>query len=416
MIGKWLWTLRGILRKLWVRVAAYAVLALAVAVAAPVLSPLVPEGWADILGDQAVDRVASILSTSMLAVTTFSLSIAVNAYNAAAQSATPRAIALLQEDPTTQKTLATFLGAFVFAIVSVIGLSASYYESGARVILFAVSILVMTIVVFALLRWIGYLQDFGRMSNILDRVEDAARASLNGRLDTPYMGGHPHHGQVPEGALAVSADRAGYVQHIDIASLNEWATDHDAQVWLTAMPGNFVYPGAQLVQILGAQPDDASCATICATFSVARQRSFEQDPRHGMIVLSEIASRALSPSVNDPGTAIAVIDRQLSVLLDWRMREGPDVMFEAVHVPSVEPSEMTDAAFRPIVRDAGDHSEVIVRLIVAFRALASGGQGVFGPAIESISMDLDDRVARSEHLSDWDRARIDALRVTIDHD
>jgi uncharacterized membrane protein len=34
-------------------------------------------------------------------------------------------------------------------------------------------------------------------------------------------------------------------------------------------------------------------------------RLYDDDPRFGLVVLSEIAGRALSPGVNDPGTAIA---------------------------------------------------------------------------------------------------------------
>ncbi|ABD55259.1 DUF2254 domain-containing protein [Jannaschia sp. CCS1] len=410
MISKWLWTLRSILRQLWVRVAAYAALAMVAASAAPTLSPLVPDGWGDVLGDDAVDSVLTILTTAMLPVTTFSLSIAVNAYSAAAQTATPRAIALLQEDPTTQKTLATFLGAFVFAVVAVIGLSANYYDTGARVILFLASSLVVLVVVFALLRWIGYLQDFGRMENILDRVEEAARDSLNTRLDMPYLGGHPARDPAPDYAHDIHADATGYVQHIDVDAINTWAEDAGAQVWLAAMPGDYVTPGATLVRVNGPAPPDTGLDEVRDAFAVDRQRSYDQDPRHGMIVLSEIASRALSPSVNDAGTAIAVIDRQLSVLLDWRARREPDVVFDAVYVASVEPLDMVDAAFRPIIRDAANHSEVLERLILAFQVLRTRAPEVFDAPVGGLLDDLDNRVARSDGLSDWDLDRINRCR------
>lgn len=410
MIGTWLWTARSILRQLWVRVAAYAILAIIAASAAPTLSPLVPVAWIDILGDGAVDRVLTILTTAMLPVATFSLSIAVNAYNAAAQTATPRAIALLQEDPTTQKTLATFLGAFVFAVVAVIGQSANYYDAGARVILFLASILVMSVVVFTLLRWIGYLQDFGRLENILDRVDAAVRGSLKTRLEMPCLGGQPADGPAPDDAVAGVAKSAGYVQHIDVDAINTWAEGAGAQVWLDARPGDFVAPGTTLVWVAGQTPDDPDVDTLCEAFALDRQRSYDQDPQHGMIVLSEIASRALSPSVNDAGTAIAVIDRQLSILLEWRERDTPDVLFNAVHVTPLAPSDILDAAFRPIIRDAANHSEVLERLIVAFQVLRTRAPDVFDAAIDSLLDDIDDRVARSDGLSDWDMARIKRCR------
>ncbi|WP_305804424.1 DUF2254 family protein [Stenotrophomonas sp. YIM B06876] len=42
---------------------------------------------------------------------------------------------------------------------------------------------------------------------------------------------------------------------------------------------------------------------------VGAQRSLDQDPRFGLLVLGEVASRALSPAINNPCTAIDVIGR-----------------------------------------------------------------------------------------------------------
>ncbi len=409
MIGKWFWTLRSVLRRLWVRVAAFAALAVVVAVMAPALSRFVPEGWADILGGDAVDQVLNILTNSMLAVTTFSLSIAVNSYIAASSTATPRAIALLQEDHTTQTTLATFLGAFVYSIVALIGLNASYYDEGGRVVLFGATILVISVVVFTLLRWIAYLPNFGRMENTLDRVEEAARNALQTRLDTPHLQGHPSDGKIPDDAVPVKADQTGYVQHVDMQELQDCADASGAHIWLSALPGDFVHPAKPLLFVQGDTPDDDECEVLRAAITLGRARDFDQDPVFGMLVLAEIASRALSPGINDPGTAVAVIGRQVSVLSEWRAIEKQDIEFDRLHVPSVNPAEMLDAAFRPILRDGAKVSEVQVSLIGALNGLATHSPEVFADAAYSFLSDIDAELANAS-LSDWDRARIAEAR------
>ena len=116
--SKFLWLVLQQLRKIWVRVVSFAALAILTVIMARFLSGFIPSKWTDQVGAQAVDQVLSILASSMLAVTTFSLSIAVSAFAAAASSATPRATALLQEDTTTQNVLATFLGAFLFSLLA----------------------------------------------------------------------------------------------------------------------------------------------------------------------------------------------------------------------------------------------------------------------------------------------------------
>ncbi|MEX3015264.1 DUF2254 domain-containing protein [Gymnodinialimonas hymeniacidonis] len=401
--------LRSVLRRLWVRVAAFALLAILAAIAAPALSRFVPDGWADALGGNAVDQVLGILSTSMLAVTTFSLSIAVNAYIAASSTATPRAIALLQEDHTTQTTLATFLGAFVYSIVAIIGLNASYYDDGGRVVLFGATILVIVVVVLALLRWIAYLPDFGRMENTLDRVEDAARHALATRLKAPYLQGVPSDGVIPDGAQPITGGRTGYIQHIDMRELQDLAEKADLRLWLGAVPGDFVHPKQPLVFVLGDAPSAQLCEALCEAFTIDRTRDFDQDPRFGMVVFAEIASRALSPGVNDPGTAIAVIGRQVAVLSEWQVREGPDVAFDRVHVQSIDPSDMLDDAFRVILRDGTGACEVLVRLILALKAVKANGPDVFDDAANAMLNDLDDAVSQAQ-LSDWDREQIASAR------
>ena len=88
----------------------------------------------------------------MLAVTTFSLSIAVQAFSAASGSATPRATVLLQEGRTTQNVLATFLGALLFGLVGLISLRADLHEASGKVVVFLFTIVVLVLV--ALIGWI----------------------------------------------------------------------------------------------------------------------------------------------------------------------------------------------------------------------------------------------------------------------
>ena len=57
--------------------------------------------------------------------------------------ATPRVAALVTSDGQTQRSLATFVGAFLYAIVAVTAINARYYGEGGRAILFLVSLAVV---------------------------------------------------------------------------------------------------------------------------------------------------------------------------------------------------------------------------------------------------------------------------------
>ena len=267
------------------------------------------------IGAQAVEDILSILATSLLAVTTFSLGTMVSAYAAASRDVTPRATRLLLADTTSQNVLATFIGVFLYSLVSIILLKTGIYTAEGRTIVFVVTLLIVLITVFTLIRWVDFLARFGRVGNTIDRVETSARNALAAWRDSPAFGGTPRapNAPVPAGYEPLCVDEIGYVQTVNMEALATVAEETGKTVHLEALPGKFVNPGNPVAHIDHSLDEDVR-ARIRNAFVVYRERNYEQDPRFGVLVLSEIASRALSPGINDTGTAIEVIGRGVRVL------------------------------------------------------------------------------------------------------
>ncbi|MNY30600.1 hypothetical protein D3C86_1647140 [compost metagenome] len=90
-------------------------------------------------------------------------------------------------------------------------------------------------------------------------------------------------------------------------------------------------------------------------------------------MLSEIASRALSPGINDPGTAIQVIG-SLTNLFSKLHLIGANPLERSwskrLHVRPITALELADDAFRAISRDGAGIAEVSIFLQKAFRAIS----------------------------------------------
>lgn len=114
---------RESLRGIWFRATVFTIAGIVLAMSAPLLSGLIPEGLSNAFGNDAAGTLLQILASSMLAVTTFSLTTMVSAYSTATQIGTPRSIQLLIADRTSQNALSTYVGAFAFSIVGIIALS-----------------------------------------------------------------------------------------------------------------------------------------------------------------------------------------------------------------------------------------------------------------------------------------------------
>ena len=371
------WLLRNVFRQLWFTAGLYSLAGIATALSALFLDPYLPVDLGAKIGVEAVDRILGILASSMLAVTTFSIATMVSAYAAAATGATPRATRLLVEDRAAQNALATFLGAFLFSIVSIIALATGAYGASGRILLFFVTIVVVILIVIVLVRWIDKLSRLGRVTETIDQVEQAAAKAMRAHAKSPLLGACSARGTSTEGLIPVCVESVGYVQNVDVAHLSGCAEKSEIEITVAARPGAFVTPDRALAYVRGRADDDV-VTTISKAFSIGDRRSYDQDPRFGLIVLSEIASRALSPAVNDPGTAIDVIGTAVRVLalagaeVDEPKQGGErDIAYPRVFVPPILAEELFDDVITPIARDGAALVEVMIRLQKALRALAA---------------------------------------------
>lgn len=241
MIARWQWLLIQTTKRLWFRAGLFSVLGVVTALIAVVFRDLIPIDLPGKVGADAVDKILGIIASSMLAVTTFSLSTMVTAYGAASTGATPRATTLVMEDSTTQNALSTFIGSFLFSLVGIITLSTGAYGAQGRVILFAVTIAVVTLIVYTLLRWIDHLSRLGRVGETIDRVEAATIRALTDRCRLPYLGGRAYPDPLVSGPprLNIRSREVGYVQHIDVPALEAFAQKHGALIFLEILPGSF---------------------------------------------------------------------------------------------------------------------------------------------------------------------------------
>ncbi len=384
MLTKWRWTLLQLSRRLWVRASLIGAMGIVTAVLAAFGERFIPWEVTAKIGADAVDDILSIIASSMLAVTTFSLSVMTSAYSAATNSVTPRATKLLMQDQVTQNVLATFIGSFLFALVGIILLKTGVYGDSGRAVLFVATLGVVLLVVVALFGWIDHLSRLGRVGETISEIENVTIKAIDDRQAAPFLGGHAFDlaQGPPDGATQIAPESTGYIQHIDVDGLARCAESLNADIYLAVQPGSFVHPGRPVLWITAeGDPDNEVSAKLRDCISIDAERSFDQDPRFGFIVLAEVASRALSPAINDSGTAIDVIGRMTRLLIHWSKGtardEMPEIVHARLHVPPIRTPDVFDDAFNIIARDGAGLIEVQLRLQKALAALSIVGDETF---------------------------------------
>jgi uncharacterized membrane protein len=389
----WLFVSR-VLRALWFRPAVFAVAAFAVLLLAPEVALILPDGLMKLIGLEGVYDLLNALASTLLTVSIFSLGILAASLRATAQGATPRVRPLLAEDRTARNAISTFIGGFVFAVVGIVILSTGYYSDAAKVLMFFITCLLILALIVALVRWIGRLSRLGGVAESIDLAEEATRRALLNLAADPLLGGMLA-AAPPFDGHPIGPDGPIFVQAIDIDDLDAAAKELDVDVYLMSRPGAFAGPGRPLL-LASRLLDEEQHGRLRKAFVVGNQRSFEADPRFGFVVLSEIASRALSPAVNDPGTAIDVITTSTRLLCEWSAavaQASPEVRCSRLHVPPVTVDHLLEDAFRWIARDGAAMAEVQLWMLKSLAMLVAQDRDRFGQSVHVLAAEV---LARAE--------------------
>jgi uncharacterized membrane protein len=174
--------------------------------------------------------------------------------------------------------------------------------------------------------------------------------------------------------VPITDRRTGYVQQVDEEGLANWAARHQTAIRLLVRRGDYVFPGAPIA-LISRQVPDADSAIVDAT-ALGETRGSAGDAEHAVRQLVEVAVRALSPGINDPHTAISVLDRMGATLCEltgrWlptgvHLREG----VLALVVPNIRYENLVNVMFHMIRQNAAGNVAVMIRLLDVLTAVVS---------------------------------------------
>ena len=165
-----------------------------------------------------------------------------------------------------------------------------------------------------------------------EALEEAAKPDAPAVVPAPYSApGEP--------ALVVRMERGAAIQAIHVGGLGRWAHANSSLVVLRHPVGDFVSAGAPLIEVYGRDLGADAEKQLRSMIALGVERTIEQDPAFAVRIMVDIAVRALSPAVNDPTTAVQVLDHLEDLLrlvgqTDLSDQGAPiEVMDEGLVVP-----------------------------------------------------------------------------------
>ncbi|TRD18941.1 DUF2254 domain-containing protein [Palleronia caenipelagi] len=410
MIRNLMWRLRIFSRKLWIRASLISLLAVAGSLLAP-LSNYLPFKLTSGMNMSTLENLLGIITSTMLSVATFSLSIMVSSHLAADTSATPRAYRLLQQDGRTQTVIATFIGAFVYALTLTIMLDLGFVQDNEVALVYILTIVVIIAIVIALLRWVAHLDGLGSVERTLRQTEDRITEAITEQGRNPFLGGLPALGHAVSDAVAVRAEKSGFVQQVNMRDLQEVAKENGVQIHLEDRPGNWVTRGDILARIVGGELGDEAQKKIFKAIAINDRREPDQDVGHALMIMSEIGDRALSPGTNDPQTGVNAISRITRLIMEIPVEEQMDEpVAPDVYAPPLDMRALVRESLYPLARDGAGFVEVVVSVQRACAVLTRHPNNAVATAARQLSADSL-ALARDAMRLAGDVARIEEIAV-----
>ena len=347
---------------------------------------------------------------AMAALTGFVITVTVLVVQMAIGTFSARSMRLWYRDGVLKATLAVLIGTLTFSFGLLRRIESDFVPNlGVTV---AGGLVVVSLILFVVF--------FDRFVHRLRPVAVAAYVGKAGRrafaeavrtVSRPEIRWGPYE-ESSEPTLEVPAPRAGSIQAIHVDGLIRWAREHDAEVVVAHAVGDFVSSGRALFRVYGDVPDrTAAVRRLQGMAALGDERTIQQDPAFALRIMVDIADKALSAAINDPTTAVQVLNYIEEMLAqigaaDLERREQPATGERTRVVMHARRWDDYLALGVTEIREYGAGSiQVMRRLRALLEDLCETVRPEFRAAVERELARLDTAVAETwERSADLDRA------------
>lgn len=257
---------------------------------------------------ESVRALLGALASSMFTFIVFISSSLLLAVQLASAQLTPRIIAMVFNDPVTKLSSTVFAFSFTFTLEVLLRIDNSVPPLMAKLAAYTCVVSLGTF--FYLIEHLGKsLRPSGALQAIARQGLAVIEDVYPQHLSTASVNDHAHIDQ-PHGspACTILSQKGGVVLALDVQGLTALAERADCIIEVVPQVGNFVAVGEPLFRIFGDGERLPACA-LHHSIILGQERTLEQDPAFVFRVIVDIASKGLSPAINDPTTAVLAIDQ-----------------------------------------------------------------------------------------------------------
>lgn len=264
--------------------------------------------------------VLTTVASGTITLLVFSFSMVMIVLSQATSNLTPRVVPGLISDKMNQVVLGVNIGTILYTLILVLSFKPGEENASVPVlgILLAVLFAVACVGLFVL--FIHSISRAIKPDTILTRIYLSTKQALQTEVAHLQERRLPEEFQEPGQWFSVYSKEGGYLRVIELESLNKLAQKQDLVIEILVATGKFLVPGYPFLRVnRDIQQQDELLEDIQNCFIFSLEEVAASDFEKGLRQISEVGVKALSPGINDPGTALSAIDF-LTLLFIQRMQ------------------------------------------------------------------------------------------------
>lgn len=378
-------------------------------------------GWLYDGGGTGARTLLGTIASSTIGVAGTVFSITIAALSLAAGQMGPRLLRNFTRDRGNQFTLGALLGTFSYALIVLRSVRGQDEGSFVPSISLAFAMLLAGLCVATLVYFVGHMASRINVDTVLELVAEDIRTAMDGLIAAEAQTAPPPEG-FWRGASPILEARWGYLQELDESGLADWAAEHGTAVRLLVRRGDFVFPGTPIAIMTVAVPGAEGAIQDAVAFGSARGGT--GDLGYAVRQLTEVAVRALSSGINDPHTALSVLDRLGKALCDLagqRLPSGVTVRDGSIvlSAPTIDYASLVDVMFNLIRQNASAKAAVLIRMLDVLSAVLScetepDRRVALLRHAEQVWADAQRTIGNAADLAGVERSRSRLLRIAND--
>lgn len=381
-------------------------------------------------GATSARAVLQAVAGSLITVTALTFSLTVVTLQLASSQFSPRLLRTFARDRVVHVTLALFLSTFTYAltVLRTVRDQADQQPQFVPQISVTLAFLLALASVLGLVLFLAHLAREIRVETMLRTVHAEASSTARQLLtERDPSAAAPALPVPPRTASMLLAGGSGFLVGLDERALVSAAVAADAVVLLDRPPGSSLVaqtPVGRTWNTSGEafEPDvlERLRREVDAALAIGFERTEDQDVGYGLRQLTDVASKALSPGINDPTTATHALGHASALLCELAGRDlGPRLLHDDEHrlrVALARPglADLLELALTQPRRYGRTDPFVLGRLLTLLREL---GWVVQDPAERRAVAQQLDRLRVTAHEQDFDpteMAQLDALAELVE--